>query len=141
MKTESKQYINSEEFALELLQFRKTGQASERLGQFFITLCDKILQHRNFSSYSRDLKDDMRSHALYMLMKYSRTCNPEERTPRECFNYCTTAVWHAYQNVLSKYYEDQNMIHAMMRAAQEAFEQQFGVTVNNKDRFELNDDL
>lgn len=29
----------------------------------------------------------------------------------------------------------------MMRAAQEAFEQQFGVTVNNKDRFELNDDL
>lgn len=79
----------------------------------------------------------MRSFALFNLMKFAKTCNPEERTPRQCFNYCTTAVWHAYQNTLTKYYKDQNIRHSMIKAAQRAFEEQFGVKLTSKDEFKL----
>ena len=38
-------------------------------------MTDHILGHSNFRNYTADLKEEMKSHALMLLVKYSHNCD------------------------------------------------------------------
>lgn len=110
---------------------------SERLGVIFLTMIDRILKHANFRRYENSMKEDMRGHACLLIVKYIHNCDPDTRTPRQCFNYVTTTIWNAFVQVIKKHYQYENARHIMIRDAQLAFEQAVGIQIKNKDTFEL----
>ena len=55
--------------------YKDTGIISEELGKMFMIMTDHILRHSNFRNYTADLKEEMRSHALLLLVKYSHNCD------------------------------------------------------------------
>lgn len=55
--------------------YKDTGKISEELGKMFIVMVDHILGHSNFRNYTADLKEEMKSHALLLLIKYSHNCD------------------------------------------------------------------
>ena len=68
-------YIDRNELHSEMKAYKDTGVISERLGYFFTAMTDHILGHSNFRNYTADIKEEMRSHALLLLVKYSHNCD------------------------------------------------------------------
>ena len=55
--------------------YKDTGKISEELGEMFMTMTDHILGHSNFRNYTKDLKEEMKGYALFLLVKYSHNCD------------------------------------------------------------------
>ena len=102
-------YIDRNELHSEMKAYKDTGVISERLGQFFITMVDHILGHSNFRNYTQDVREEMKSHALLLLVKYSHNCDAYQRDARQTFNYITTIVMNACKQTLQKYYKHLNL--------------------------------
>ena len=132
-------YINRTELHNEMKAYKDTGVISERLGQLFITMTDHILGHSNFRNYTADLKEEMRSHALMLLVKYSHNCDAYQRDARQTFNYITTIVMNACKQVLQKYYKQQNLKRELETMYLQMLSNQFGIDVKNYylENFEL----
>ena len=125
MTKNKKYYVDPNELHAELAKYQSTDIISERLGQIFINMTYHILNHSNFKQYNDNLKDDMRSHAIFMLMKYVHNCDPTERSPENCFNYVSTCIFNAYRQVLKDYYRDVNLKNDLITMLKDQF-------INNK---------
>lgn len=101
-------YIDRNELHSEMKAYKDTGVISERLGQLFLTITTHILGHSNFRNYTQDVRQEMKSHALLMLVKYSHNCDAYQRDARQTFNYITTVVMNACKQILIKYYKRLN---------------------------------
>ena len=132
-------YIDRTELHSEMKAYKDTGVISERLGQFFITMTDHILGHSNFRNYTADIKEEMRSHALLLLVKYSHNCDAYQRDARQTFNYITTIVMNAFKQVLQKYYKQQNLKRELETMYLQMLSNYFGIDVKNDylENFEL----
>lgn len=132
-------YIDRAELHSEMKAYKDTGVISERLGQLFITMVDHILGHSNFRNYTADLKEEMKSHALLLLIKYSHNCDAYERNARQTFNYITTIVMNACKQILQKYYKQQNLKRELETMYLQMLSNQFGIDVKNDylENFEL----
>ena len=124
-------YIDRTELHSEMKAYKDTGVISERLGQFFITMTDHILGHSNFRNYTQDVREEMKSHALLMLVKYSHNCDAYQRDARQTFNYITTVVMNACKQVLQKYYKQQNLKRELETMYLQMLSNQFGIDVKN----------
>ena len=132
-------YIDRNELHSEMKAYKDTGVISERLGQFFITMTDHILGHSNFRNYTQDVREEMKSHALLLLVKYSHNCDAYQRDARQTFNYITTIVMNACKQVLQKYYKQQNLKRELETMYLQMLSNQFGINVKNDylENFEL----
>ena len=132
-------YIDRNELHSEMKAYKDTGVISERLGQFFITMTDHILGHSNFRNYTQDVREEMKSHALLLLVKYSHNCDAYQRDARQTFNYITTIVMNACKQVLQKYYKQQNIKREIETMYLQMLSNQFGINVKNDylENFEL----
>ena len=132
-------YIDRNELHSEMKAYKDTGVISERLGQFFITMVDHILGHSNFRNYTQDVREEMKSHALLLLVKYSHNCDAYQRDARQTFNYITTIVMNACKQVLQKYYKQQNLKRELETMYLQMLSNQFGINVKNDylENFEL----
>ena len=132
-------YIDRNELHSEMKAYKDTGVISERLGQFFITMTDHILGHSNFRNYTQDVREEMKSHALLLLVKYSHNCDAYQRDARQTFNYITTIVMNACKQVLQKYYKQQNLKRQLETMYLQMLSNQFGINVKNDylENFEL----
>ena len=132
-------YIDRNELHSEMKAYKDTGVMSERLGQLFITMTDHILGHSNFRNYTADLKEEMRSHALMLLVKYSHNCDAYQRDARQTFNYITTIIMNACKQVLQKYYKQLNLKRELETMYLQMLSNQFGIDVKNDylENFEL----
>ena len=132
-------YIDRNELHSEMKAYKDTGVISERLGQFFITMTDHILGHSNFRNYTQDVREEMKSHALLLLVKYSHNCDAYQRDARQTFNYITTIVMNACKQVLQKYYKQQNLKRDLETMYLQMLSNQFGINVKNDylENFEL----
>ena len=132
-------YIDRNELHNEMKAYKDTGVISERLGQFFITMVDHILGHSNFRNYTQDVREEMKSHALLLLVKYSHNCDAYQRDARQTFNYITTIVMNACKQVLQKYYKQQNLKRELETMYLQMLSNQFGINVKNDylENFEL----
>ena len=132
-------YIDRTELHSEMKAYKDTGVISERLGQFFITMVDHILGHSNFRNYTVDIKEEMRSHALLLLVKYSHNCDAYQRDARQVFNYLSTVIFNAFKQTLQKYYKQQNLKRELETMYLQMLSNQFGINVKNDylENFEL----
>ena len=132
-------YIDRNELHSEMKAYKDTGVISERLGQFFITMVDHILGHSNFRNYTQDVREEMKSHALLLLVKYSHNCDAYQRDAHQTFNYITTIIFNSCKQVLQKYYKQQNLKRELETMYLQMLSNQFGIDVKNDylENFEL----
>ena len=122
-------YIDCNELHSEMKAYKDTGVISERLGQLFITITDHILGHSNFRNYTQAVREEMKSYALLLLIKYSHNCDAYQRDARQTFNYITTITMNACKQVLIKYYKNQNMKRELEQRYIDMLVQEYGVNI------------
>lgn len=137
------QYIDSDQLHKLMRDYKDTGIISEQLGSMFIQMTDHILGHSNFRNYTVDLKEEMKSHALLMLVKYSHNCNAYERDSRQTFNYISTIIFNAYKQIIIKHYKQENIKRDLERQYLDFMQSTFGVKIKSEfiDNFELQNRL
>ena len=59
--------------------YKDTGIIGEELGKMFMVMTDHILGHSNFRNYTQAVREEMKSHALLLLIKYSHNCDAYDR--------------------------------------------------------------
>jgi hypothetical protein len=82
------------------------------LGGMLMLLADRIKGHSNFRNYNESLKDDMKSFALYKMVRGLRTvkCGTcSEADSKRVFNYFTRACFNAYLTVIGRHYKQMNI--------------------------------
>ena len=131
-------YIDRTELHSEMKAYKDTGVISERLGQLFLTITTHILGHSNFRNYTQDVREEMKSHALLMLVKYSHNCDAYQRDARQTFNYITTVVMNACKQILIKYYKRLNTQRELERQYLDLMSSTYRVKINSEflDNFE-----
>ena len=132
-------YIDRNQLHQLMRDYKDTGKISEQLGEMFMIMTDHILGHSNFRNYTADLKEEMKSHALLLLVKYSHNCDAYQRDARQTFNYITTIIFNACKQVLQKYYKQQNLKRELETMYLQMLSNYFGIDVKNDylENFEL----
>lgn len=132
-------YIDRNELHSEMKAYKDTGVISERLGQLFLTITDHILGHSNFRNYTQDVRQEMKSHALLMLVKYSHNCDAYQRDARQTFNYITTIIFNAFRQVLLRYYKQLNIQRELEQSYIQMIQNTYGIKINSEylDKFQL----
>ena len=132
-------YIDRDQLHQLMRDYKDTGKISEQLGQMFMVMTDHILGHSNFRNYTADIKEEMKSHALLLLVKYSHNCDAYQRDARQVFNYLSTVTFNAFKQVLQKYYKQQNLKRELETMYLQMLSNQFGINVKNDylENFEL----
>jgi len=100
----SKWYIDKEEYNRELLSFKQTEKASDRLGELFMIHVSRCASAANFKNYT--FRQEMESQALFYLLKYSKSFDPEKQRKAnkvpDAFAYCTQIIHHTFMQVIAK---------------------------------------
>ena len=124
-------YIDRDRLHQLMRDYKDTGKISEQLGKMFMIMTDHILGHSNFRNYTADLKEEMKSHALMLLVKYSHNCDAYQRDSRQVFNYLSTVTFNAFKQTLQKYYKQQNLKRELETMYLQMLSNQFGINVKN----------
>lgn len=132
-------YIDRDQLHQLMRDYKDTGIISEELGKMFMIMTDHILGHSNFRNYTVDIKEEMKSHSLMLLVKYSHNCDAYQRDARQTFNYITTIIFNACKQILQKYYKQQNLKRELETMYLQMLSNQFGIDVKNDylENFEL----
>lgn len=97
-------YIDINEYTNEVINFKKTERASERLGELWKLHVDKCASSASFKNYT--YLDEMKGEALLFLVKYSKSFNPDKQLESgkkpDAFKYCTTMIHRAFIQVIHK---------------------------------------
>ena len=124
-------YIDRNQLHQLMRDYKDTGKISEELGQMFMIMTDHILGHSNFRNYTQAVREEMKSYALLLLVKYSHNCDAYQRDARQTFNYITTITMNACKQVLIKYYKNQNMKRELEQRYIDMLAQEYGVKIKN----------
>ena len=132
-------YIDRDRLHQLMRDYKDTGIISEELGDMFMTMTDHILGHSNFRNYTQAVREEMKSYALLLLIKYSHNCDAYERDARQTFNYITTIIMNSFKQILLKYYKQQNLKRELETMYLQMLSNQFGIDVKNDylENFEL----
>ena len=122
-------YIDRDQLHQLMRDYKDTGKISEQLGKMFMIMTDHILGHSNFRNYTADLKEEMKSHALLLLVKYSHNCDAYQRDARSVFAYVTTIIFNAYRQVLQKYYKQLNLKRELEQQYLDMLAQEYDVNI------------
>ena len=114
MKENKRNYLEAEELYNEYKKSVEDGQCTERLGEMFLTLTDHMLRSPNFNRYPKELKEDLRGHAIVKLMKSLKTVKLEF-TPHQIFNFATRAAYTAFLSELGRHYKQEGIKRAATR--------------------------
>ena len=97
-------YIDSDEYTEEVIKYKKTGVASERLGELFKLHVDRYATSGSFKGYT--YLDEMKGQALVYLLHYANRYNPDivlkSGLKPDAFKYCTTIIHRTFLQVLAK---------------------------------------
>ena len=124
-------YIDRDRLHQLMRDYKDTGKISEELGEMFMIMTDHILGHSNFRNYTQAVREEMKSYALLLLIKYSHNCDAYQRDARQTFNYITTIVMNSCKQVLIKYYKNQNMKRELEQRYIDMLAQEYGVKIKN----------
>lgn len=114
MKENKRNYLEAEELYDEYKKSVEDGQCTERLGEMFLTLTCHMLRSPNFNRYPKEVKEDLRGHAIVKLMKSLKTVKLEF-TPHQIFNFATRSVYTAFLSELGRHYKFANLKRAATR--------------------------
>ena len=122
-------YIDRDRLHQLMRDYKDTGIISEELGKMFMTMTDHILGHSNFRNYTQSVREEMKSYALLLLIKYSHNCDAYQRNARQVFNYLSTIIFNACKQTLQKYYKQQNLKRELERQYLDMLAQEYGVKI------------
>ena len=108
MKENKQNYLEAQDLYDEYKKSVENDQCTERLGELFLTLTDHMLRSPSFNRYPKEVKEDLRGHALEKLMKSLTTVNLAF-TPHQIFNFATRAAYTAFLSELGKHYKFENL--------------------------------
>ena len=114
MKENKRNYLEAEDLYDQYKKSVEDGQCTEKLGEMFLTLTQHMLRSPNFNRYPKEVKEDLRGHALEKLMKSLKTVKLEF-TPHQIFNFATRSVYTAFLSELSRHYKYENTKRAATR--------------------------
>lgn len=114
MKESKRNYLEAQELYDQYKKSVEDGQCTEKLGEMFITLTIHMLRSPNFNRYPKEVKEDLRGHALEKLMKSLRTVKCE-LMPQQIFNFATRTVYTAFLSELGRYYKQEGIKRAATR--------------------------
>ena len=131
-------YIDRDRLHQLMRDYKDTGKISEELGEMFMIMTDHILGHSNFRNYTQAVREEMRSHALLLLVRYSHNCDAYQRDARQTFNYITTITMNACKQVLQKYYKHLNLKRELEQQYLDLMQSIYSVKINSEflDNFE-----
>lgn len=124
-------YIDRDRLHQLMRDYKDTGKISEELGEMFMIMTDHILGHSNFRNYTKDLKEEMKGYALFLLVKYSHNCDAYQRDARQTFNYITTIAMNACKQILIKHYKLLNTKRELERQYLDLMQCIYGVNIKN----------
>ena len=124
-------YIDRDRLHQLMRDYKDTGKISEELGQMFMTMTDHILGHSNFRNYTQAVREEMKSYALLLLVKYSHNCDAYQRDARQTFNYITTIIFNACKQILQKYYKRLNAQRELEKQYLDMMQSTYGVKIKN----------
>ena len=132
-------YIDRDRLHQLMRDYKDTGIISEELGEMFMTMTDHILGHSNFRNYTQDVREEMKSHALILLVKYSHNCDAYQRDARQVFNYLSTVTFNAFKQTLQKYYKQLNLKRELEQQYLDFMQIIYGVKINSEylDNFKI----
>ena len=107
-------YLDQNELYDEYKKSVENDQCTERLGELFLTLIAHILMSPNFNRYPKEVKEDLRGHALEKLMKSLKTVKLY-LTPQQIFNFATRTIYTAFLSELGRHYKYENTKRAATR--------------------------
>ena len=132
-------YIDRNQLHQLMRDYKDTGKISEELGKMFMTMTDHILGHSNFRNYTQAVREEMKSYALLLLVKYSHNCDAYQRDARQTFNYITTIIFNACKQILIKHYKQQNLQRELEKQYLDMMQSTYGIKINSEflDNFEI----
>ena len=132
-------YIDRDRLYQLMRDYKDTGIISEELGEMFMIMTDHILGHSNFRNYTQAVREEMRSHALLLLVRYSHNCDAYQRDARQTFNYITTITMNACKQVLQKYYKHLNLKRELEQQYLDLLQSIYNVKINSEylDNFKI----
>jgi DNA-directed RNA polymerase specialized sigma subunit len=90
-------YLSNKQLLPEILEFKRTGVASEKLGGQMLMLANKISSKSNFCGYT--WREDMVSLACLTMLKYCRNFNPDKSD--NPFAYMTSICLNSFRAYLN----------------------------------------
>lgn len=97
IKSKNGDYVKNHMLVEEIIDFKKTGVASETLGHYLMLIANGLLSKGNFCSYT--YRSDMASEAVLTCIKYLRSFNPERGN---AFAYITQICKHSAMAYIKK---------------------------------------
>ena len=108
MKENKQNYLEAQDLYDQYKKSVEDGQCTEKLGEMFLTLTSHMLRSPNFNRYPKEVKEDLRGHAIVKLMKSLKTVKLY-LTAQQVFNFATRTVYTAFLSELSRHYKFENL--------------------------------
>ena len=147
-KNKARFYCTNKELQAEMIKWRDSSKIveertiSEELGKMFLAICNKILNHSNFRNYSKELKEDMRSYAIWKLVKGLKNYNFQFNNP---FAWISMAYWNAFLTTIYRHYKQLNIKRDLMKKLSMELETYAGIdprsSLNKAIKTYLGDDI
>ena len=99
-------YIDNKTFKEVLIKWKESGkeQFDNETAHYFVLLVENYVNHRWFRGYPSHIKEDMKSEALYYMIRYGKNFDPSRAEP---FGYFTQIAKNAFLSVIQKEYKEQ----------------------------------
>ena len=95
-----KHYVKNKDLLPEIIEYKKTGNISEYLGEMIFTIAKNYASKGSFSGYT--WKEDMISEAVLTVIKYMHNFDPKKQKYPNPFAYFTTIIHNAFINYIRK---------------------------------------
>lgn len=94
-------YIDPTVYTSKLLEYKRTGKCSEKLGQIFLKHTQNVLWGcERFRRYSLDWKHEMRTQAIIRLLKLKNSnFDPDKGN---AWSYCEEVIRNSFFNTIKK---------------------------------------
>ncbi len=103
----SNNYLSNKELLPEIINYKKTGVASEKFGEMLLTLAWQISNKPSFIGYT--WREDMVSFAVITCLKYCKSFSPEKQQYPNPFAYLTTIIIRAFKAYLNEQKKHSNI--------------------------------
>lgn len=91
-------YLSNKEILPEIIEYKRTGVASEKFGEIILMIANRLSQKPNFIGYT--WREDMVSEATLTCLRYAKNFDPSESN--NPFSYLTTICYNAFRAYLNK---------------------------------------
>ena len=145
---EDRFYVKNEDLTKELVKWKNSSKKvedrtiSEELGEMFLKIGNKMLNHSNFRNYSPELKQDMLMFGVEKIIKGLKNYNFQFNNP---FAWISMAYWNAFLTTIYRHYKQLNIKRDLMKKLSMELETYAGIdprsSLNKAIKTYLGDDI